>query len=109
MKVVTFFAFLLATAAALPAESRTSYSGHKVFRVPVLDDGTYIQNLIDQLHLSVWQPPSKKGAFADVQVPPSQIGAFEKAMTGRNFEVMHEDLGNSIAEEGVFQAYGGKY
>ncbi|KAF5131381.1 Metallocarboxypeptidase A-like protein [Metarhizium anisopliae] len=105
MRVVAFFAGLVATAATMPAESPVSYDGYKVFRVPVVDDGTHIQSLIDHLNLNVWQPPSKKGAFADIQVAPSQLAAFENAMKGRSFEIMHEDLGDSIAREGTIQAY----
>lgn len=108
MKVVALFASLLATVAALPAEGSVSYDGHKVFRVPVVDDGTQIKSLVDRLKLNIWQPPSKKGAFADVQVAPSQLAAFEKAMRGRTFEIMHADLGKSIADEGTFQTYAGE-
>lgn len=92
----------------MPAESPVSYDGHKVFRVPIVDDGTHIQSLIDHLNLNVWQPPSKKGAFADIQVAPGQLAAFENAMKGRSFEIMHEDLGDSIAREGTIQAYAGE-
>ncbi|TWU74871.1 hypothetical protein ED733_002758 [Metarhizium rileyi] len=101
MKAIIFFASLLARAATKPAESFVSYYGHKVFRVPVMDDGTHIQSLVDRLNLNVWQPPSKKGAFADVQVSPSQLEVFGKAMHGRSFEILHEDLGESIAREGA--------
>jgi hypothetical protein len=105
MKALAFFAFMLATSAAKPVDGRVSYVGHKVFRVPVLDDGTHVQALIDRLNLNVWQPPSKKGAFADIQVAPGQLAAFKKAMQGHRYETMHEDLDESIASEGVFQAY----
>lgn len=108
MKAVALLASVLATAAALPAEGPVSYDGHKVFRIPVMDDGTQIQSLVDRLNLNTWQPPSKKGAFADVQVAPSQLAAFERAMKGRTYEIMHENLGKSIADEGVFQTYAGK-
>ncbi|KAK2616658.1 hypothetical protein QQS21_000481 [Conoideocrella luteorostrata] len=105
MKAVAALSSLLAAAAAVSAETPVSYDGHKVFRIPVLDDGSHIQKLVDQLHLEVWQPPSKKGAFADIQVAPDQLIAFEKAMEGRRLEVMHENLGDSIAEESTFQTY----
>ncbi|KHN93718.1 carboxypeptidase [Metarhizium album ARSEF 1941] len=105
MKAVALLACLLATAATMPAESTVSYKGHKVFRVPVVDDGAHIQSLIDRLGLSAWQPPSKKGSFADVQVAPGQLRAFEEALEGRSFEIMHRDLGDSIAREGSMHGY----
>lgn len=108
MKLVAVFASLLATAAAMPAEGKVSYDGYKVFRVPVMEnDVPYLQSVIQRLNLSTWKAP-KKGAFSDIQVAPNQLGAFERAMRGRSFEVMHEDLGASIADEGNFQAYAGK-
>ncbi|OAQ65367.1 carboxypeptidase [Pochonia chlamydosporia 170] len=89
----------------MPAEGKVSYDGYKVFRVPVMEnDVPYLQSLIQRLNLSTWKAP-KRGAFSDIQVAPSQLGAFERAMRGRSFEVMHEDLGASIADEGNFQAY----
>lgn len=104
-------ALVAITASALDAAaSNPSYHGHKVFRIPVADeeDGLLMQNLVDKLGLAVWQPPSKKGAFADMQVPADQLRAFGKAMEHRNVIIMHEDLGKSIRNESKFHDYAGK-
>ncbi|KAG6130276.1 hypothetical protein E4U35_002016 [Claviceps purpurea] len=101
-------ALVAITASALDAAaSNPSYHGHKVFRIPVADeeDGLLMQNLVDKLGLAVWQPPSKKGAFADMQVPADQLRAFGKAMEHRNVIIMHEDLGKSIRNESKFHDY----
>lgn len=104
-------ALVAITASALDAAtSKPSYHGQKVFRIPVTDedDGLLIQSLVDKLGLVVWQPPSKKGAFADMQVPADQLRAFNKAMEHRKIITMHEDLGKSIKNESRFHDYAGK-
>lgn len=95
----------LAVAASVPQS--VSYDGHKVFRVPVHDDGAYLQSVVDKLDVSVWQPPSKKGAFADIQVAPHLVKAFEAAMSGHELITMHDDLGQSVKEESAFPIYAG--
>lgn len=109
MKTLAILPSLLASVVALAVESQVSYDGHKVFRVPVLDDGSHIKNVIDKLNVITWQPPTRKGAFADVQVAPSQLDAFHKAMKGQELITMHEDLGKSVAEEGAFHTYAGTF
>lgn len=47
-----------------------SYSGYKVFRVPVGAQVQYVNAAVARLGLNMWQPVSRKGAFADVEVPP---------------------------------------
>ena len=54
MKANAMLSHLLATVAAVAAETPVTYDGHKVFRIPVLDGGSYVQRLVDQLHLEVW-------------------------------------------------------
>lgn len=105
MKSISLVSSLLAAATAVTARGPVSYEGHKVFRIPVVDDGSRIGKLVDRLNLEVWQPPSKKGAFADVQVGPEQLSAFEKAMKGQKFDIMHENLSDSICKEAAFQRY----
>ncbi|KAG8416118.1 hypothetical protein J3459_013780 [Metarhizium acridum] len=105
MKALVVLSSFLAPAAAVAVDSTVSYDGHKVFRVPVADDGSLIQGVIDRLQLSPWQPPTRKGAFADIQVAPSQLEEFQKAMQGQDLITMHDDLGKSITQEGTFMTY----
>ena len=108
MKAVLALSVLLASASAAAVHGSVNYDGHKVFRVPVTDDGSHIKSVIDKLKLEVWQPPSKKGAFADIQVSPEQLDDFTKVMDGHELITMHDDLGKSIAHEGTFETYAGR-
>ncbi|KAG5984613.1 hypothetical protein E4U55_004055, partial [Claviceps digitariae] len=109
MRVLLAAAALLASAASASAAapSKPSYQGHRVYRVPVTDeqDGARIQDVIDKLGLVVWQPPSKKGAFADMQVSVDQLDAFHEEMKNREVITMHENLGQSIRSEAAFETY----
>ena len=103
-----FWSQLLATlAAAATVPQPVSYDGHKVFRVPVHNDGSSLRSILESLEVSVWQPPSKKGAFADIQVAPHQLKAFEEALGGHELITMHDDLGKSIQQENAFETYKG--
>lgn len=102
-----FLAFLPLAAAVATAPQSVSYDGHKVFRVPVTDDGSFLRSVIAKLDVSTWQPPSKKGAFADIHVPPHALKPFEQALQGHEVITMHEDLGQSIRDEGAYQVYAG--
>ncbi|KAJ2967131.1 hypothetical protein NQ176_g9814 [Zarea fungicola] len=103
-----FFAALGVVYAA--AQSKVSYDGVKVFRVPVEDDASVaeIEDIIASLQLDVWKPPQKAGAFADVVVPPSKLAEFENRVAGKDVIVMHEDLGASIEEESAPSSFNEK-
>lgn len=102
-----FFATLGAVYAA--AQSKVSYDGVKVFRVPAEDDASVaeIKDIIASLELDVWKLPQKAGAFADVVVPPSKLAEFENRVAGKDVIVMHEDLGASIEEESAPSSFNG--
>lgn len=102
MKLLAFLPF---AAAAATVPQSVSYDGHKVFRVPVTDDGSFLRSILDKLDVSIWQPPSKKGAFADIHVPPHSLAPFEQALEGHEVITMHQDLGESIRNEGTYQVY----
>ncbi|KAM3550405.1 hypothetical protein MY1884_008268 [Beauveria asiatica] len=102
MKLLAFLPF---AAAAATVPQSVSYDGHKVFRVPVTDDGSFLRSVLDKLDVSIWQPPSKKGAFADIHVPPHSLAPFEQALEGHEVITMHQDLGESIRNEGTYQVY----
>ncbi|KAK2603613.1 hypothetical protein QQS21_004194 [Conoideocrella luteorostrata] len=105
MRATTIVASFLGTASAVAIRSKPSYDGHMVFRVPVTDDGSHIRGIVDKLNLITWQPPSKKGAFADIQVSPTQLESFQNAMKDYKVITMHEDLGKSIQSESTFHTY----
>ncbi|PHH73839.1 hypothetical protein CDD82_5244 [Ophiocordyceps australis] len=104
-------ALLAAVATAEPAdtpsEEPVSYDGFKVFRVPVTGDPQRINDVVSQLNLAFWQPASRKDAFADIEVPPDSLDAFNKEMEtdGIQVTVMHEDLGKSISDEATYSVY----
>lgn len=103
-----FLAFLPFAAAAATVPQSVSYDGHKVFRVPVTDDGSFLRSVLEKLDVTTWQPPAKKGAFADIHVPPQSLKPFQEALEGHEVITMHENLGESIRSEQTYQVYAGK-
>lgn len=96
-----------AAAAPPPPPTRVSYDGFKVFRVPVGGSAQRVNDVVARLGLDVWQPASRKGAFADIEVPPAKLDNFGRAMAGLELLTMHDDLGRSIADEASFDVYAG--
>ena len=58
--------------------------------------------MIQGLSLKTWNGAAKDDGEVDVVIPPS-VHAFD----GMDMEVMHENLGASIAEEAKYDAYAG--
>lgn len=84
-----------------------SYDGHKVFRVSTGKNPDDIVSIVDKLKLHTWSFPKTPNSKADVVVPPAKVPEFEKLISGFTSEVMHEDLGKSISQEGTFATYAG--
>lgn len=83
-----------------PQPRAVSYDGYQVFRVPVGLDASKVTEIVEKLELDTWKAPNKAGAFADVVVSPDKLQAFNEEVAGiEGIEVMHEDLGASIAAE----------
>lgn len=102
MKHLTLLLSALSLAVASPTiHSRTvSYDGYQVFRVPVGLDASKVTEIVEKLELDTWKAPNKAGAFADVVVSPEKLQAFNDEVADiEGIEVMHEDLGASIAAE----------
>ncbi|KAJ9136841.1 Zinc carboxypeptidase [Pleurostoma richardsiae] len=104
------WSFLLATLSsvvtcAVIQPGKISYDGYKVVRVPVGTDASKITDIVSELQLKTWKGAPRAGAFADIVVPPSQAAAFANAISGMDAITMHENLGQSIAEESDFTAY----
>ena len=105
-----FLAASLATiglASAAAVESKVDYSGWKVFRVNVGEHAAKLGSIVDSLQLETWKGKVSTSKVVDLVVPPTQIQEFEAAAKDINTEVMHEDLGASIADEEVFEVYAG--
>ncbi|CZR65852.1 probable carboxypeptidase [Phialocephala subalpina] len=86
--------------------AKVSYDGAKALRIPVGEDVEPLMQIIDELSLPVWKGvvngvPVANG-YVDLVVPAAQLARFNNLTTivGMETEVMHEDLGLSIAEEG---------
>ncbi|KAG6364297.1 hypothetical protein INS49_005897 [Diaporthe citri] len=102
MKSLTLLlsALSLATASPYIQPRQVSYDGYQVFRVPVGLDASKVTEIVDKLGLDTWKAPNKAGAFADIVVSPEKLQAFNDEVAGiEGIEVMHEDLGASIAAE----------
>lgn len=97
----------MASAATLLEPRKVSYDGYKVVRLPVGNQVAKVNNIVSKLGLATWKGAPRKGAFADIVVPPSQIAAFSEEVAGIDTIIMHEDLGASIAEESGFEIYAG--
>ena len=103
MKHLTLLLSTLSLAIASPyihQPRQVSYDGYQVFRVPVGLDASKVTEIVEKLQLDTWKAPNKAGAFADVVVSPDKLQAFNEEVAGiEGIEVMHEDLGASIAAE----------
>jgi hypothetical protein len=94
--------------------AKVSYNGAKAVRIPVGDDVTTLKDLIHNLSLPTWKGvkdgiPLPNG-HVDLVVPADKVAKFEKLAAKMNVEVMHEDLGASIAAESSgISIYAGKF
>ena len=66
-----------------------------------------MKTLISDLHLSTWNGDAKDDAIIDLFVPAEKVVDLEEATVDLDTEVMHEDLGASIAEESSFGSFSG--
>ncbi|CAG8973226.1 hypothetical protein HYALB_00006395 [Hymenoscyphus albidus] len=94
----------LASSAVRGVLATVSYDGAKAIRIPVGEDVIPVMKIIDQLQLPVWKGVGADGvpkanSNVDLVVPAEKAEEFGSMINGINIEVMHEDLGASIAEE----------
>ncbi|KAF1985188.1 hypothetical protein K402DRAFT_111691 [Aulographum hederae CBS 113979] len=90
----------LASAASLaPTPTRVSYDGYKVYRVSVGSEIESIKSIIKKLNLQSWSGAPKARGLIDLVVPPTELKTFERDTESMTTELMHADLGLSIAEE----------
>lgn len=81
-----------------------NYDGAKAIRIPVGDDVIPVMEIIDQLQLPTWKGVTAEGVpkantNVDLVVPADKVEEFETLIDGIDIEIMHDDLGASIAEE----------
>ncbi|KAF2436330.1 hypothetical protein EJ08DRAFT_578292 [Tothia fuscella] len=81
-------------AAILPQQASINYDGYKVLRITG-DLGT-AQKKLSAITFNEWAHDASR---MDIAVSPDQFDAFK--ILGLNFEVLHENLGASIATESV--------
>lgn len=100
----------LLPAASIATAGKVSYDGAKAIRIPVGEDVTQVMSVIHELDLPVWkglaQGVPAPNSHVDIVVPASKVAEFEDLTSSITTEVMHEDLGLSIAEEGIVTPYG---
>lgn len=88
----SFFAILAVTSAM-------SYNGFQAIRVPTENNVARVAGIIKRLELGTWQQTSP---VADIVVPPEKPATFQGSKIrwrALEIEIMHEDLGVSIAQE----------
>jgi carboxypeptidase A4 len=92
--------------------AKVNYDGAKAMRIAVGEDVEPLMNLIQTLSLPVWkglaQGVPKPNSHVDLVVPADKVDVFARLTAKMNTEVMHDDLGASIADEGNMDVYAGK-
>lgn len=110
LPLATCFAWtLLSTATLTEADGHApvSYDGHKVVRVRASSAraAPQVRQKLLGLGLQPWRAQDV-GSTIDVNIPPSTLAAFEAL--GLDYQVMHEDLGASVAAESASSGQWGK-
>jgi hypothetical protein len=92
--------------------AKTTYDGHQALRIVAGEDVTELQNVINSLELPTWKGVTngvpRANALVDVVVSPEKLDTFTELTANMTVEVMHEDLGASIAAEAQFEPYAGR-
>jgi hypothetical protein len=102
MKFSLLTTFLVPTlVSAVAVEPRkVNYDGYQVVRVKTSEK---VNKIINANKLPTWSGRPENVEYADVVLTPGS-----KVFSGIKTEVMHEDLGKSIAEESQFAPLAGK-
>lgn len=105
MKLFQILGLATVVAAVGAATSKVNYDGYRVFRLKAQEDNIEkINDVVSSLDLQTWKKSVKLGT-ADVVVPPEQVDNFLKLTEDFQTQVMHSNLGESIAEEGHTDTY----
>jgi carboxypeptidase A4 len=95
----------IATAAA--GATKVSYDNWKVYRINVGPNAARIGDVMSKLQLELWKGEPASTDVVDVMVPPSAVDDFEASTAEIETNVMHRNLGLSIADENNFNVYAG--
>lgn len=105
MKFLLAFLYLLAFVYGAAIPGKVSYNNYKVIRVGVEDSLAKVNDLLRELSLSTWNGAPKADGHVDVVVPGFQLKAFKGSTANMETQVMHENLGASIAKETDYKKY----
>lgn len=89
---------------------RSQYEGFKVVRIPTGPSAkalAKLKGLVDSLDLELWTTNPRTNSHMDVMIPPESFKSFmnaaekltKEAGIAQSLAIMHENLGESIAEE----------
>ncbi|CAD6443175.1 d656e410-8ef2-464c-a29f-2dcb0b005bf9-CDS [Sclerotinia trifoliorum] len=108
MKLFEILSLVSAAAAGavhIAAENKVNYDGYQVYRLKAQNENMEkINDIISSLDLQTWKKSAQLGT-ADVVVPPEHVDNFLTITEDMQREVMHSNLGESIAEEGYTDTY----
>lgn len=96
---------LLAALATAVIAKKVSYDGAQAVRISVGSEAIKLNDIIESLDLPTWKGIAKgtglpvDGGHVDLVVPAAKATEFKKLTSGFEIEIMHEDLGASIAAE----------
>ena len=99
----------LGLASAATVAKKVSYDDWKVFRVNVGSDAAKIDKMMSKLQLELWKGKPASSDVVDVMVPPSAVKDFETSTEDVETQLMHDNLGLSIAGEQDFSIYAGTF
>ncbi|KAF2114115.1 hypothetical protein BDV96DRAFT_109773 [Lophiotrema nucula] len=105
MRLLSTIVASLGLASAASVAKTVNYSGWKVYRINVGDATAKVSDVVSSLALATWKGKVATSKVVDVMVPPSQIEQFEQLSEDLDTELMHDDLGASIAIETDFHVY----
>ena len=93
--------------AAADEEEKVSYDNYQVVRVSIEDQVELVEGLIESLDLPTWGGALRENRRVDVVLPPENQEEFFGAIEAEDLEyvILHEDLGESIAEQEEYPPY----
>lgn len=111
-KMKLSFSLLVILTASATVAVKVSYDGAKAMRIAVGEDVVPLMSIIEKLELPTWKGVKDgvpvANSHVDLVVPADKVEEFKELTKGMTTEVMHEDLGASIADEGKVSIYARK-
>jgi carboxypeptidase A4 len=108
MKVLYATLPILSLATAAAVTNKANYDDWKVYRVNTgSSDTAKLTEIVKKLQLQPWKGNPESSALVDVMVPPSKVSEFEASTVDIETQIMHQNLGLSIADEEAYEVYAG--